>query len=139
MPRKPEMSQASHDPVHALSQHTPSGEHVVPAAHPPPAVWQVWPCLLLQAPVLSQVPVHTPGSSWLLTVLHTPLVQVWHAPAQSPRLTHPTHWLVAVSHVLATPVQCLFAVQAAHSPVVGMQAGPLGRPVQSLSPVHLAH
>ena len=64
--------------LQVLSQHTPSGEQVVPAAQPPPAVWQVCPCLLLQAPVLSHVPAQTPGSSWLLTALQTPPVRVWH-------------------------------------------------------------
>jgi hypothetical protein len=123
----------------ALSQHTPSGAHVVPAAQPPPAVSQVWPCLLLQAPVLSQVPAQTPGSSWLFTALQTRPVQVWHSPAQSLRVTHPTHWLVAVSHVLAAPVQCLFAVQATHKPLLVAQAGAPDRPAQSLSPAHLAH
>jgi hypothetical protein len=133
------MSQASHDPVHALSQQTPSGEHVVPAAQPPPAAWQIWPCLLLQAPVLSQVPAHTPGSSPFLMALHTPPMQVWHSLAQSLRVTHPTHWLMDVSQVSAAPVQCLLAVQATHRPLLVRHAGVPVRPAQSLSPAHLAH
>jgi hypothetical protein len=48
---------------HAVSQHTPSGEQVVPAAQPLATVRQVWPCLLLHAPVLSHVPGQRPGSS----------------------------------------------------------------------------
>jgi hypothetical protein len=123
----------------ALLQHTPSGEQVVPAAQPPPAVWQVWPCLLLHAPVLSQVPAQTPGSSWPLSAVHTPPEeQVWHTPPQSLRLTHPTHWLVAVSHVPAAPVQCLLAVHATHRPLVAQARVPV-RPAQSLSLEHFAH
>ena len=127
--------QASHDPVQALSQQVPSGEQVVPLAHPPPAVWQVCPCLLLHVPVESHVPAHTPGSSWFLTTLHAPFVHTWQAPAQSLRFVHPTHWLLVVSHVAAAPAQYLFAVQATHWPLVA-QAGVPGRPAQSLSAVH---
>jgi hypothetical protein len=75
-----------------------------------------------------------------LTAVHTPLEeQVWQAPAQSSRVTHPVHWLVAVSHIPAAPVQCLFAVQATQRPLEGAQAGAPGRPAQSLSAVHFAH
>ena len=123
-----------------LLQQTPSGEHVVPAAQPAATVWHDCPCLLLHAPVLSQVPEHTPGSSWFFTAVHTPPEeQVRHAPAQSLRVTHPTHWLVAVSHVPAAPVQCLLAVHATQRPLVMLQAGVPVRPVQSLSTPHLAH
>ena len=133
------MSHAMHGPAQVWSQQTPSGEQVVPAAQPPPAVWQVCPCLLLHAPVLSQVPAHRPGSSWFLSAVHTPPEeQVWHTPPQSLRFVHPTHWLVTVSHVPAAPVQCLFAVHATHRPLAA-QAGVPVRPVQSLSLKHVVH
>jgi hypothetical protein len=83
------------------------------------------------------VPAQEPGSSWPLTAVHTPMVHVWHAPAQSLLVTHPTHWLLAVSHLAATPVQCLSAVHATHRPLLA-QAGPF-RPVQSVSAAHFAH
>jgi hypothetical protein len=82
---------------------------------------------------------------------------------QSLRCTHSTHWLAVVSHRFATaltkppsappsassleslfapasglPAQCLFCVQATHSPLAA-QAGPPGRARQSLSLEHLAH
>ena len=133
VPKEVAMLQASHDPVQALSQQVPSGEQVVPLAHPPPTVWQVCPCLLLHAPVASHVPAHTPGSSWFLTAVHTPFVHVWQAPAQSLRFVHPTHWLLVMSHVAAVPAQYLFAVQATHWPLVA-QAGVPGRPPRSPCP-----
>jgi hypothetical protein len=76
-------------------------------------------------------------SSWFLIAVHTPFVHVWHAPAQSLLVTHPTHWLLAVSHLAATPVQCLSAVHATQRPLLA-QAGPF-RPTQSVSPAHFAH
>ena len=123
-----------------LLQQTPSGEQVVPAAQPAATVWHDCPCLLLHAPVLSQVPTHTPGSSWFFTAMHTPAEeQVRHAPAQSLRVTHPTHWLVVVSHVPAAPMQCLLAVHATQRPLVTSQARVPVRPSQSLSREHFAH
>jgi hypothetical protein len=58
---------------------------------------------------------------------------------QSLRLTHPTHWLVVVSHVEAAPMQCLFAVQVTQRPLAAAQAGLPDRLVQSLSLEHFAH
>ena len=88
------------------------------------------PCVVVQRTVPQET----------LTAVHTPLEeQVWQAPAQSSRVTHPVHWLVAVSHIPAAPVQCLFAVQATQRPLEGAQAGAPGRPAQSLSAVHFAH
>jgi hypothetical protein len=61
------MSHASHVPVQALSQQTPSGEQVVPLAQSVAVDWQLWPFFFLQTPEASQVPVHTLfGSSWFL-------------------------------------------------------------------------
>jgi len=127
--------QASHDPVQGLSQQIPSAQELTSAQSV--AAWQVCPLFFLHAPVASQVPAQTPGSSWLLTAVHTPMVHVWHAPAQSLLVTHPTHWLLAVSHLAATPVQCLSAVHATQRPLLA-QAGPF-RPVQSVSAAHFAH
>jgi len=133
------MSQASQEPAQALSQQTPSGEQLVPLTHPPATDWQVWPFLALHLPVASQVPAQNPVSSWLLTTVQTLSVHAWHVPVQSLRLTHPTHWLVVVSHVEAAPVQYLFAVQATHRPLAAAQAGVSDRPVQSLSLEHFVH
>jgi hypothetical protein len=67
VPTNPAISHASHEFVHARSQQTPSGVHVVPSTHPPPVIWQFCPRLLLQAPDASQVPVQRPvGSSVLV-------------------------------------------------------------------------
>jgi hypothetical protein len=74
--------------VQAVSQQIPSAQ--VPPTQSLLAL-QVWPCLLLHAPVLSQVPAQTPGSSWFFTAVQAPLVHAWHALAQSLRFTHPTH------------------------------------------------
>lgn len=94
------MSQASHVPVHALSQQTPSGEQVVPVKQSVAVDWQLWPFFFLQTPDASQVPAHTPfGSSWLLAG-----TQVWSAPqvmqvpvqsdaAQQPAGGVSMHWL----------------------------------------------
>jgi hypothetical protein len=51
----------------------------------PGVVWHVWPCLLLQAPVASQVPGQLSMSSWFLTGTHVPPgpEQVVHVPVQS--------------------------------------------------------
>ena len=56
VPRKPGMSQAWHEPEQVVSQQMPSGAQVVPLAQPLATVWQVWPFLLLHAPVESHVP-----------------------------------------------------------------------------------
>lgn len=68
------MSQASQDPVQALSQQWPSEQNVTPAQSE--AAWQACPCVLLHAPVASHVPGQAPVSSWLLTAVQTPFVQV---------------------------------------------------------------
>jgi hypothetical protein len=81
--------QASQDPVQALSQHTPSAQGKLFTQSD--EVLHVCPCLFLHAPVASQVPVQTVGSSWFFTATHTLAVQVWHAPEQSLRLVQPTH------------------------------------------------
>jgi hypothetical protein len=135
VPRCPYTSQASQDPSQALSQQRPSVQGMPPSQSA--AALQVCPLVFLHAPVESQVPAQEPGSSWPLTAVHTPLVHVWHAPAQSLLVTHPTHWLLAVSHLAATPVQYLSAVHATHRPLLE-QAGPF-RPVQSVSAAHFAH
>lgn len=82
-------SHASQVPAQALSQQTPSahGNPFTQSAE----VLQVWPCLLLHAPVASHVPAQTVGSSWFFTATHTLAEQVWHAPEQSLRLVQPTH------------------------------------------------
>ena len=51
---------------------------------PPLTVWQGCPCLLLQVPVASQVPAQRLAtvSSWLVSVVQVPLLQVWQV-AQS--------------------------------------------------------
>jgi len=108
MPTKPVISQAMHGLSQAWSQQTPSGAQVVPIRHPlAPFCWHAWPCLLLHAPVVSQVPGQAPGpvSSWFLTAVQTPLEHAWHMPGQSLRCTQPVHWLVAVSHIVAAPLQ----------------------------------
>jgi len=74
-----------------------------------------------------------------VTVVHTPLLQVWQAPEQSLRVAHPTHWLVVVSHVPAAPLQYLFAVHTTHRPLAVAQAGVPDRAAQSLSLVHFTH
>jgi hypothetical protein len=130
-------SQASQDPVQALSQQYWSGEQVVPATHPAATVRQACPRLLLHAPVESHVPAQKPKSSWPLSAVHAPPAHVWHAPEQSLRLRHPVHLLVTVSHFGVAPVQCLGAVHATHEPLAA-QAGPV-RPMQSLSVAHFAH
>jgi hypothetical protein len=58
--------------LHAMSQHTPSGEQKV-LAHMPP-LEQVWPFLDLQTPPASQVcmPVQLSGSSMLRTFAQRP-------------------------------------------------------------------
>ncbi len=66
VPSAPARSQASHEPEQARSQQMPSGEHLVPAAQPPATAVQSDPFLLVQAPVLSQVPAQV-GLSWLIT------------------------------------------------------------------------
>jgi hypothetical protein len=76
VPSEPAVSQVSQDPVQALSQQYPSGEQLVPAAQPAVTVWQVCPCLLLHAPVASQVPAQALRSSWFLSAVQTPFVQV---------------------------------------------------------------
>lgn len=51
-------------PVQAVLQQYPSCEQVVPPTQPPVTVLQTCPCLLLQAPLASQVPAQRPlGSS----------------------------------------------------------------------------
>ncbi|MFL5304107.1 MAG: hypothetical protein ACJ8F1_02790 [Polyangia bacterium] len=98
VPWWPAMSQATHEPVQAVSQQTPSGEHVVPETQPPPAVVQVWPCLLLHAPAASHVPAQRPfGSSALFAA---------------------TQLCVVVSHFMHVPEQSLLLQQA----VMGIQA-----------------
>jgi hypothetical protein len=83
--------------MQAVLQQYPSGEQLVPETHPAATVLQVCPCLLLQAPLESQVPAQRPlGSSMLLAA-----AQVW----------------LLVSQVMHVPVQSLFVQQ----PVVGMQ------------------
>jgi hypothetical protein len=77
--------------MQAVSQQVPSREQVVPETHPAATVLQVCPCLLLQAPVESQVPAQRPlGSSMLLAA-----TQLW----------------LLVSHVMHIPVQSLFVQQ----------------------------
>ena len=85
-------SHASHVPVQALSQQTPSGEQVVPLAQSVAADWQPWPFFFLQTPEASQVPAHTLfGSSWFLAA-----TQVWsdpqvmQVPVQSDAAQQPT-------------------------------------------------
>jgi hypothetical protein len=90
----PVASQASQESVQALSQQMPSGEQDVPAAQPPPTAVHDWPSLPLQAPVLSQVPVHRPVGS------ACPLIA--------------TQVLVA-SQVMQLPLQSLATQQAAES------------------------
>jgi hypothetical protein len=91
VPRWPAMSQATHEPLQSVSQQYPSGEQLVPEMHPAATVAQVCPCLLLQAPVESQVPAQRPlGSSMLLAA-----AQVW----------------LLVSHAMHVPVQSLFVQQ----------------------------
>ena len=85
------------------------------------------------------MPAQWPGSSWLLIAVQTELVHVWHTPGQSLRLTQPRHWLVVVSQIEAAPVQCLFAVQATHRPLLVSHARVPNRPAQSVSEVHFAH
>jgi len=80
---------AWHCPEQAPSQHTPSAQGKLFTQSD--EVLHVCPCLLLHAPVASQVPVQTVGSSWFFTATHTLAVQVWHAPEQSLRLVQPTH------------------------------------------------
>jgi len=79
------MSQAWHEPVHAVSQQIPSGAQVVPLAQPAATVWQAWPFLLLHVPVASQVPAQWPdGSSCPAIATHAWLdAQVWQGPGQS--------------------------------------------------------
>jgi hypothetical protein len=105
MPAGVPRSQASQDPLQALLQQVPSVQNNPPAQSV--AAWHAWPCLLLHAPVESQVPGQAPGpvSSWFLTAVQTPLEHAWHVPAQSLRFTQPVHWLVAVSHIAAAPLQ----------------------------------
>ena len=54
VPSEVPTSQASQDPLQALLQQTPSAQKS-PAAHSG-VLWQLCPCLLLHAPVESQVP-----------------------------------------------------------------------------------
>lgn len=81
----PVASQASQESVQALSQQMPSGEQEVPAAQPPPTAVQDCPNLPLQAPVLSQVPVHRPVGSACPLIATQVLVesQVMQLPVQS--------------------------------------------------------
>lgn len=77
------MSQASQELVQAVLQQMPSGAQVVPVTQPLP-VMQVWPRLLLQAPVASQVPGQLSVSSALVTATHAPAAEhVRQVPAQS--------------------------------------------------------
>jgi hypothetical protein len=97
VPWWPLTSHATHEPVQAVLQQTPSGEQVVPEMQPPEAVVQVCPCLLLHAPALSQVPAQRPfGSSMLLAA-----TQAW----------------VEASHFIQVPGQSVSLQQA----VSGMQ------------------
>lgn len=91
VPRCPARSHATQEPVHAVSQHTPSGEQVVPETHPPATVLQVCPCLLLHAPDESHVPAHRPfGSSMPLAGTHAwvDVSHFTHEPVQSLLLQH---------------------------------------------------
>ena len=84
----------------------------MPETQPPAVVLQVCPCLVLQAPLASQVPAHLPVGSarlvaatqvWLL-VLH-----VMQAPVQSVSLQHAP----AAMQVVVVPLvqDCMFAGQ----------------------------
>jgi hypothetical protein len=59
--------------VQVLSQQRSSAQ--LPPTQSPLAL-QVWPCVALHAPVLSQVPAQKPESSWLLTEVQVPLAHV---------------------------------------------------------------
>jgi len=73
VPSLPGRSQAIQRAAQAWSQQYPSGLQGDPATQPPVVVPQVWPRLLLQAPVASQVPAQRPlGSSLPITA-----AQVW--------------------------------------------------------------
>ena len=115
-------SQASHEPVQARSQHTPSGEQVVPDRHPPATEAHFCPGFALHSPALSQVPSHLPGSSAFFTATQLPLLQVWQVPGQSLRWVHPTQVLVEVLHLAAVPPHWLSFVHCTHAPVVGLHA-----------------
>jgi hypothetical protein len=89
-----------HEPAHvvplpvsqAVLQQKPSGEQKLPATHPPAVVVQGCPCLLLHAPVASQVPAQRPlGSAAPLTA---------------------TQLCVLVLHVMQLLPQSLFVQQA---------------------------
>ena len=90
VPRKPVMSHAWQDPEHAVSQQMPSGAQVVPLAHPPTTVWQVWPFLLLHVPVASHVPRQRPVESSCPTTATQawPDEQAWQGPGQSVAMVH---------------------------------------------------
>jgi hypothetical protein len=141
-----------HGSEQAVSQQVLSGEQNVPDKHPPAAIEQSCPRLLLHTLLSSHVPAHLVRSSSFLTGTHTPAEQAWHTPLQSLRCRHCTHWLAVVSHTLAAVLtappsdppspassesasvpasvlaaQCLFCVHATHKPLAA-QAGVPGRP-----------
>ena len=79
---------------------------------PAATVLQVWPCLLMQAPVASQVPAQRPfGSSMLLAAAQAWLVgsQTMHVPVQSALVQQPLVGmqtvLPPVVHDLVEPLQ----------------------------------
>jgi hypothetical protein len=91
VPWNPGMSHATQAPAQAVLQQIPSGEQVVPETHRPGTVLQACPCLLLQAPLASQVPRHRPfGSSWFVAATQA--------------------WLEL--HIVQFPEQSLFVQQA---------------------------
>lgn len=90
-------------------QQIPSGEQVVPEVQPAATVLQVCPCLLLHAPVESQVPAQRPlGSSTLLAAMQLWLVesQLMQVPVQSLFVQHP---VVEMQSVVLPEVQDLVA------------------------------
>jgi hypothetical protein len=100
VPCSPGRSQATQEPVQALLQQYPSGEQVVPPTHPPATVLQVCPCLLLQAPLASQVPTQRPFGSSTFTAATQVCVLVLHAmqvPVQSPFVQHPLDGIQVVA------------------------------------------
>lgn len=108
--------QNSHDPLHAVLQHTPSTQLLL--THCDPAE-QVWPVFFLQVPVTSQllVPVQLSGSSALVIATQVPPapVQAWHAaqdvdPQQNPSMQ------AALVHSTAVPQAMPFPFFGTHVP-----------------------
>jgi hypothetical protein len=85
VPWNPGRSQATQAPEQAVLQQYPSGEQVVPEMHKPGTVLQSCPCLLLQAPVESQVPAQRPlgSSSFVAATQACAVLHVMHVPVQS--------------------------------------------------------